>query len=147
MQLRNKRILIGVGVLVLILMVPGVYIFKLFLKERARTLANRREGTEFGKSTDNVGCQHESLRKLRTRSDKVGLNSFLLACLYSSKATPNFCDGLPTMYEDVRHTGKGNWTEGECFRNGFGGTWDERNVECVSVLWARIRYCEGISHQ
>src|SRR5262252_4948551 len=60
-----------------------------------------KSGKEFGKHTDQLGCETEALRRLRAANKaldpfkKSANELFLYGCFQTSRATPDFCRSTP----------------------------------------------------
>jgi len=137
-----KRIIIVLGIFAVLFVIVGVItIVSLFTnsgKELSpRDEARQHEGVEFGKTTDQRGCIDEGLK----RGKKLGLlefdaqienEYFVRGCLESSRATPGFCDGVPSGFWNIFN----DWDKEQC---------EKTNVItpiCTGVLKEQIRYCE-----
>src|SRR5262245_45488028 len=63
--------------------------------------ATTKNGSEFGKHTDQLGCQTEALRRLRAANRSLdpfkisGNEFFLYGCFQTSRATSDFCANAP----------------------------------------------------
>ena len=98
-------------------------------------------GVEFGKSTDQQGCQDEAFRHLRAaikshdllKGHEVSL--FINGCFQSCKPTAGYCTNAPK--EDAFFP-KLKWSESQCVKEGFGD-----NSDCTSVFIEVSNTCLG----
>jgi len=84
-------------------------------------------GVEFGKSTDQQGCQDEALRRLRAALKSPDLikrhevSVFLNGCFQSCKPTAGYCTNAPK--QDAFFP-KLDWSKSQCVKEGFGDDHD-----------------------
>ena len=122
---QTKSIVIGCIALVLmagVLVACGVGgIFFLGLMGVAEKA--EQQGMEFGKSTDQQGCQDEALRHLRAAIKSHDLikrrevSVFTNGCFQSCKPTFGYCTNVPKqdpLFGDVE------WSKSQCAKQGFG---------------------------
>jgi len=142
MTTTGKVLLFGGGGLVLIGIVGAVAVGVWLINAGARMTkeaeAQAAEGRSFGHTTDQRGCIDEGLRRAKEfRAIDIGSmvvnQTFVEKCLYSSKKTDGFCDGVPARFS----AGDDDWMKGEC-----------RNVNmsplgtgCMSPFKAQLEYC------
>jgi hypothetical protein len=114
-------------------------IFALGLNDVAEKAEN--EGVEFGKRTDQRGCQTEALRRLRAairsgnliKQNEVQL--FANGCFQTCRATTDFCVNAP---KQDSFFGVRAWSQEQCRIEGFGD-----DDHCVSVFWEVSNTCLG----
>jgi len=111
-------------------------------KELARQEAVKEsEGREFGKTTDQEGCMKEGLVQAKTipifqlKSNSIN-RAFVRGCLESSRATPLFCDHIPTD-SLVHPSAESDWEDEQCEKIGM----DVRETGCTFVFMAKIHFC------
>jgi hypothetical protein len=94
-----------------------------------------KNGIEFGKHTDQLGCQTEALRRLRAANKaldpfkKSGNELFLYGCFQTSRATTDFCAKAPK--EDAFFTIR-RWSQEQCQKEGMGN--DEACLDLFSTV-------------
>jgi len=80
-------------------------------------------GVEFGKSTDQQGCEDEALRRLRVAIKNHDLikrrevQLFINGCFQSCKPTVGYCADAPkqdAFFENLE------WSKSQCAKEGFG---------------------------
>lgn len=138
-----KVILIVVGILAF-LALGCIGVFSLvgyFFVDHEGAVKSSNEGTEFGKTTDNSGCQTKTLEMVRPLGDTdingvLRVSSFFDSCLAASRPTPKFCDGLPNAYADIFNDHKGK--DAECAKLGLKGS-----VPCRQVIEEKLDYCDA----
>ena len=97
------------------------------------------EGLEFGRRTDQRGCQTEALRRLRAAirgGDLIKrreVELFAYGCFESSRAAPDFCTGAPK--EDAFFVVRA-WSQEQCEKEGFGS-----DDACMDVFTAVSNVC------
>ena len=136
-----KILLIVAGILVglSVICVGGFVIFAYMTVDPAAIEKVMNEGKEFGKTTDNLGCQTKAVSMIKTLSDTdirgtVNTQYFFDSCLETSRSTPNFCDGMADPYKDIfnKHQGK----DAECEKLGLKGS-----IPCRQVIEKKLDYC------
>ena len=137
-----KTILIIVGILatLAIICVGGFGVFAYFFVDKEGFENARKDGTEFGKTTDNIGCQAKSLEmaKMIAMSDITGqvkVQWFNEGCLFASRPTEGFCDGMPSEQKDIWNNDRAKDAECEKFDM-------KDSLPCRSVMKARLEYCQ-----
>jgi hypothetical protein len=76
--------------------------------------AGKKEGQDFGKGTDNQGCLDASVarnRKAQGITEMMKSSIFLRSCLEASRPTPEFCDGVPGVFEITKTV---QWRKEQC---------------------------------
>lgn len=137
-----KRIIIGVSIGVAIVAVLTVIVvvwsFTRSGKESSRKVDERRqEGVEFGRTTDQRGCINEGLKrgqnlKIIDIAGQVENQFFVEGCLQASRATPGFCDGVPSSFKDILT----DWAEKQCEKI------DVPSNICEGIIEEQIEFCE-----
>lgn len=117
--------------------VGGIFMLGLSgVAEKAET-----EGVEFGKRTDQRGCEDEALRRLRAALRNRDLlkrrqvQLFVFGCFQSCQATPDFCPVAPKeeAFLSVRQ-----WAQQQCRKEGLGD-----NDACENVFMEVSDACLG----
>jgi predicted membrane channel-forming protein YqfA (hemolysin III family) len=140
----TKLILIGFGVFALLVvgviaLIVGLIVYQLNTPESKRaTAASQAAGREFGKSTDQQGCQTEGLVRAKPIrmieiSRMVDNEYFVEECLKSSRPTPGFCDGVPPLWK----LNSDEWESAQCKAVHM----DELATGCRSVFSAKYNFC------
>ena len=142
-MLQTKSIVIGCITMVLlagVLVACGVGgIFFLGLMGVAEKA--EQAGVEFGKTTDQQGCQDESFRRLRAAIKSHNLlkgheaSVFTNGCFQSCKPTVGYCTNAPK--EDAFFPIL-EWSESQCVKEGFGD-----NDDCTDVFIEVSNACFG----
>jgi len=137
-----KTILVIVGILaaLAIFCVGGLALFTYFYVDVEGFENARKEGAEFGKTTDNIGCQTKALElakpvALGDLTGMVKVQYFNEGCLFASRPTPGFCDGLPSERSDILSGEKTK--DALCEKSGM-----KDSLPCRSVMKARLEYCQ-----
>lgn len=91
--------------------------------------AAKRDGAEFGKTTDQNGCM-ERAYSLEIPKDSFDLSNdyFIKACLKSSRPTASFCDGVPLMLDR-------DWFKNQCSAVG------QNTDACIDAFRAKRDFC------
>jgi hypothetical protein len=138
-----KIILIVVGILAFIgiVCVGGLSLVGYFFVDHEGVTKSSNEGTEFGKTTDNAGCQTrvvEMIKPLRDTDINGGLavSYFFSSCLTASRPTPKFCDGVPNAYADILNEHKGK--DAECAKLGLQGS-----IQCRQIIDEKLDFCDA----
>jgi hypothetical protein len=98
-------------------------------------------GVEFGKSTDQQGCQDEAFRRLRAAIKRPDLlngpevSVFLNGCFQSCKPTVGYCTNAPK--EDAFFPIL-EWSKSQCVKEGFAD-----NSDCTGVFIEVSNACLG----
>jgi hypothetical protein len=136
-----KIILIVAGILVFLsaACVGGLMLFAYKFVDTKAIDKSINDGKEFGKTTDNLGCQTKAVSMIETLSDTdIGgmLNTqyFFDSCLETSSPSPNFCDGAADPYKDIFNQHKGK--DAECEKLGLKGS-----IPCRQVIEKKLDYC------
>ncbi len=136
-----KTLLIVGGILVFLAVVciGSVAFLGYYFVDQEGVEKSSQEGTEFGKTTDNLGCQTKVVSIVKQVRD-IELNETLKAryffgsCLKTSRPTPNFCDRVPSDWTDILNDDKGK--EAECEKLGLRGS-----NACHQVMKEKLDYC------
>jgi hypothetical protein len=136
-----KIILIVVGILAFLAIacVGGFALFGYFFVDHEGIIKSSDEGTEFGKTTDNVGCQAKvvpMIKALRETdiNESVKVQYFFDSCLEASRPTPNFCDGVANPFTDIFNDDKAK--DAECTKLGLQGS-----IPCRQVIDKKLDFC------
>ena len=137
-----KIILIVVGILAFLgaACVGGLAFLGYYFVDHEGVIKSTKEGEEFGKTTDNLGCQTKVLSIIKPLRE-IDLNGILKAeyffegCLETSRPTPNFCDGLPSDYVDILKDDKEK--DAECAKLGF-----RDSNACRQVMKKKLDFCD-----
>ena len=137
-----KIILIIVGILTFLIVacIGGFAFLGYYFVDHEGVIKSTKEGEEFGKTTDNPGCQTKVLSIIKPLRD-TDINEILKAeyffdsCLETSRPTPNFCDGLPSDWKDIMNDDKAK--EAECAKLGF-----KNSNACRQVMKKKLDFCE-----
>lgn len=135
-----KRILVAAGISLVIVAIAAVISLVSFLRKSGRETSQdyapkQQEGVEFGRTTDQRGCINEGLRrgnKLGIFASRVENDYFVKGCLQSSRATPGFCDGVPSGFKNIFT----EWDEKQCNKTNV-----PRTI-CTGILGEQIEFCE-----
>lgn len=142
MSKNAKTILIILGILAFlsITCVVGLGFLGYFFVDHAGVEKSEAEGSEFGKTTDNFGCQTKAISLAKplnaldiTQSLKT--RYFFDKCLETSRPNTDFCKNVPSEWSEIINDHK--WKEDECRKLGFNQT-----INCRTVLKARTEFCE-----
>lgn len=137
---KNVKILLIIGGILAglaIFCVGSIFILRSFKSERAIKILN--EGKEFGKTTDNFGCQTNVLSMIKPLRETdieeiVDAQYFFGSCLETSTYVPSFCEGLPSDWKDILDGNKAK--NAECEKLGFKNS----NI-CRHVMTEKLDYC------
>lgn len=133
---------IGCGVLLLgglVVIVGGYFALNWFEKNIGEMMVkDEQEGREFGKTTDKDGCMEEGMRRSKSQrlldfKEALPLTAFVDGCLESSSDTPNFCEGVPSMWSMK----DSEWGADVCREAGI----DPDETGCVFVTKRKHEYC------
>jgi hypothetical protein len=100
-----------------------------------------QEGVEFGKGTDQRGCQDEALRHLRAALRNHDLlkrreaQLFIYGCFQSCRSTPEFCANAPKKDDFLASRA---WSQQQCQKEGLGD-----DDACSSVFMEVSGVCLG----
>ena len=141
MSKNTKTVLIVAGILafVSIACVGGIFLVDHFFVDKEGVTKNSKEGTEFGKTTDNLGCQTKIVPMIKSTpvTDLNGvlrIQYFFSSCLQASRPTPNFCDGAANPYSDIFNDDKAK--DAECEKLGLKGS-----ITCRQVIDEKLDFC------
>ncbi len=100
---------------------------------------NLKDGTEFGKTTDNLGCQTKIVSMIKTLGENdineiLKVQYFFDSCLEASRPTPNVCDGVANPFNDIINDNKGK--DAECEKLGLKGS-----TPCRQVIEKKLDFC------
>lgn len=139
---KNVKILLIVGGILIGLSavcVGSVFLVGNYFVDKEGITKNSQEGTEFGKTTDNLGCQTKIASMIKSvpvtdLNGVVKLQYFFSSCLVASKPTPNFCDGVADPYKDIFNDDKAK--DAECTKLGLDGS-----ITCRQVIDEKLDFC------
>ena len=100
-----------------------------------------QDGVEFGKSTDQQGCQDEAFKRLRGALKRHELvkrrevQVFIYGCFQSCRPTPGYCANAPKQDEFFANL---EWSESQCEKEGFGD-----DDACSTVFQEVVDVCLG----
>ena len=136
-----KIVLIVAGILAVISIacVGGVFLIGYFFVDNEGVTKSSNEGREFGKTTDNFGCQTKIVPMIKSTpvTDLNGVlrvQYFFDSCLEASRPAPNFCDGMANPYKDIFNDDKGK--DAECTKLGLDGS-----ITCRQVIEEKLDFC------
>ncbi len=136
-----KIVLIVVGILafISIVCVGGIFLTDYFFIDKEGVKKNSKEGAEFGRTTDNLGCQTKIVPMIKSTpvTDLNGVlrvQYFFSSCLEASRPSPGFCDGVADPYKDIFNDDKGK--DAECEKLGLDGS-----VTCRQVIDEKLDFC------
>jgi hypothetical protein len=136
-----KRMIIGCGLAIVLVLIVAVISTVVMLRKpgdaKKRIAEQHQEGIEFGKGADQRGCIKEGLK----RGNKISIfdfgaqdenESFVNACLETSRESSGFCDGVPSPLKNIVV----DWTKKQCQKvNDFGPV-------CEDVFKQQMYFCE-----
>ena len=136
-----KIILIVAGILVFISIacVGGAALIGYFFVDNEGVDKATKDGAEFGKTTDNTGCQTKIVPMIKEvpvtdLNGVLRLQYFFTACLEASRPTANFCQGAANPYADIFNDDKGK--DAECEKLGLKGS-----ITCRQVMDEKLDFC------
>lgn len=139
-----KTLLIVFGILAVLVVacIGGGALIAYFAVDHESIDKARNEGLEFGKTTDNAGCDVRMVPmikeiKLTEINRSVAAQSFFDACLETSKKTPGYCDGVANSFTDIFNDDKGK--EVQCRKLGF-----VDSPTCRVVIDEKLDFCMGL---
>ena len=96
------------------------------------------EGRDYGKTTDQQGCINEGMKRSKSVglidfNGALALTTYVDACLEASRATPNFCDGVPSFWSMK----ESEWGADLCRKAGI----DPEKTGCVHVTKRKHQFC------
>lgn len=139
-----KILLIVFGILALLAIgcVGALYLVGTYAIDDTAIKRAREEGLEFGRTTDNAGCDAKLVPMLKdvkltdlTRSMQA--QYFFDGCLETSRKTPGYCDGVANSFADIFNDDKGK--EAECRKLGF-----TDSPNCRIVIDEKLDFCSGL---
>jgi len=138
-----KILLLVVGILVLLALgcFGALYLVGSYAVDNAAITKAREDGLEFGKTTDNLGCEAKLIPMLKDvkvteLTKSMQAQYFFDGCLETSKSTPGYCDGVANSYADIFNDDKGK--EAECRKLGF-----TDSPNCRIVIDEKLDFCSG----
>ena len=103
----------------------------------AKTKAIAEDARAFGEKTDNKGCVDEMLSRYKAEpgfTAAISNTIFVQICLDASRATPGFCDDVPTRREFMKSA---QWKKDQCEKAGL-----ERDTNCQNLFTPIQSFCE-----
>lgn len=142
---KNVKILLVIfGILAVLaaFCVGGLYILGTYAVDNVAIDNARNEGLEFGRTTDNTGCDKMVGTKLKDvklldLSKSLAVQYFFDGCLETSKKTPGYCDGVANSFADIFNDDKGK--EAECRKIGY-----VDSPVCRNVIDEKLDFCSGL---
>ncbi|HMT09127.1 MAG TPA: hypothetical protein PKA82_14075 [Pyrinomonadaceae bacterium] len=142
---KNVKILLvilGIFALLAIGCVGGMYLLGTYAIDNEAITKARNDGLEFGRSTDNAGCDVKigtmlSGVKLTELSKGLAVQYFFDGCLETSKKTPGYCDGVANAFADIFNDDKGK--EAQCRKIGY-----VDSPVCRNVIDEKLDFCSGL---
>jgi len=140
---QTKTIVLGcIAIVILIGVIVACVIGGIFmLSLNAHADEAEKQGMEFGKGTDQSGCQTEAFRRLRAALRNHDLlkrreaQLFLYGCFQTCGPTPGFCAAAPPKDEFIPNR---RWAQEQCQKEGLGN-----DDACVSVVMEVSDVCLG----
>ncbi len=136
-----KTILIIAGILAFLAAVcgGGFAFVGYYFVDHEGVIKSSNEGREFGRTTDNLGCQTKvvpMIKQLKDTDINEGLKVqyYFDSCLETSRPTPNFCDGVANPFSDIFNDDKGK--DAECEKLGLKGS-----VQCRQIIDKKLDFC------
>lgn len=142
MSKNAKTVLIIFGILAFLGLVcvgvVGFFVYQ-YMDTAAFEKADR-EGSEFGRTTDNFGCQTKVVEMIRPMGSleitgSMTAKIFFDKCLRTSRSNPDFCKNVPNEFSDIINDDK--WKTAECEKLGF----KDGNMPCRTVMKAKTEFC------
>ena len=108
-----------------------------------RAEATRAEGQKHGAGLDEKGCLDEAIERYRKPENQNFTSSLheglaLQGCLETSRATPGFCDGVPSGTNPIEG---GLWLAARCKEAALS------DLYCTGVFKAVMYFCASPEHQ
>jgi len=143
----TRFVVIGcIGLVVVVCVVAVCVIVRVFgLGSTSEWEKTKTEGMEFGKHTDQLGCQDESLLRLRAALKSYDVvrqreaEVFAFGCFETCRSTAGFCAAAPKEDDFLVIT---KWALDQCQKEGFSS--DEA---CVNVFKESADACLGKTKQ
>ena len=124
MSKNAKTILIIVGIFAVLsgICVVGFSYLIYRVADNANISESETKGAEFGRTTDNLGCQTNAVSSVKNMSalditGSIQASFFFKSCLKASRKTANFCENVPSEISDKLSGDK--WKDSECEKNGM----------------------------
>lgn len=141
---KGAKIGIIIAAILVFLLIAGVAGFGFLIyrvANSAKIQENETKGAEFGRTTDNFGCQENvvsSIKDMGTLDIAGSLNAtaFYKSCLRTSRVNKNFCDNVPGELSDKLNGDE--WKDAECERAGI----QSPHVPCRTVMKVRTEHCQ-----
>ena len=141
MSKNMKTVLIIAGILTFIsaVCVGGAFFIGYFLLDNKGIDESIKDGTEFGKTTDNPGCQTKIVLMIKSLKNTdineiLKVQNFFDSCLETSRPTADFCDGVANPYGDIFNDDKGK--DAECTKIGLKGS-----IPCRQIIDKKLDFC------
>jgi len=142
-MVRSEHVVIGciglvlVASLIVVCGIVGIF----YLGMTSEWEKTKAEGMEFGKHTDQRGCQDASVSRLRTALKNHDIlkrreaEVFAFGCFETCRATSGFCSATPKEDDFLVIT---RWALDQCQKEGFGN-----DDACVDVFKESADACLG----
>jgi hypothetical protein len=134
---KGWKIALSIAAAVLLLMMLGagacIYYFSQIGKEVQQ---DQKAGERMGETADEDACLKEAFARTKGKNVITGAAAgsvFLGSCLQKAKASPDFCDGVPSSQDKE---GTRTWAEAKCKDLG------ESNITCGAILSVVISHCQ-----
>lgn len=130
-------LLVGILLVVGVIAAAGFWFYRNKDALVAKTKAIAEEGRTFGENTDNQGCVDETISRYKAEpgfTSAISNSIFLRICLDKSRATPGFCEDVPTQREFMRTA---QWRKEQCQRAGLEG-----DTHCQNLFTPIQQFCE-----
>lgn len=144
MSKNTKTILIIFGILaVLSAICLGVFGFFIYrIVDNTKIVENEQKGAEFGKTTDNFGCQTKVISVAKDMGQmeikgSLETSFFFKSCLRASRKSANYCDNVPSDLRDQLNDDK--WKDSECEKNGM----KSPHIPCRMIMKTKAEFCNG----
>jgi len=144
MSKNAKTILIILGIFAVLagICVVGVGFLVYKFADTAKIEESERKGAEFGRTTDNIGCEKNAVSTVKNMGqvDIGGMlqtSFFFKSCLNASRKTANYCDNVPSDLKDKLNDDK--WKDSECEKNGL----KSPHLPCRMVMKSKSEFCNG----
>ncbi len=145
MSKNAKTILIILGIFAFLAVIcVGVFGFFIYrIADNANIGESETKGAEFGRTTDNFGCQTNAVSSVKSMSalditGSIQASAFFSSCLKTSRKTANFCENVPSELSDKLNGDK--WKDSECEKNGL----KSPHLPCRMVMKEKAEFCGGL---